>query len=150
MARVLAVLGMAALVAGSWIAILDAGATRRGDLYFRSASFVESPVVLATASTIPGSYVYSNVPDGLWVAGLDGARLTPRLTDADLRPKESLKPEMEEMADRVGEGLAVIFFYRDGRYRVDEPELRRIAPCVIAEDDDAVLLAGLNHPLCHS
>lgn len=151
-ARALAVFGVAALIAGSWSAILDASATRGGDLHYRSASFVESPVVLATATAIPESYVYSNVTDGLWVAGLDGARLrdTPRLTDPELRPNEFLEPEIEEMASRVGNGLAVIFFYRlhERPYLVDEPELRRIAPCVIAEDNEAVLLAGLNHSLC--
>ena len=48
--RALAVFGIAALVAGSWNAILDASAMRGGDLGFRSASFIESPVVLATGS----------------------------------------------------------------------------------------------------
>ena len=148
--RVLAIFGIAALIAGSWGAILDASVTRGGDLDYRSASFIESPVVLATVSATPESYVYSNVPDGLWVAGLDGARLTPRLIDAGLRANESLEPEIEEMASRVEEGLAVIFFYKahERPYLVDEPELRIIAPCVIAEDDEAVLLAGLDHSLC--
>ena len=151
--RALVVFGIAALIAGSWNAILDGSATRGGDLGYRSASFVGSPVALATAtaSAIPESYVYSNVPDGLWVAGLDGAKLTPRLTDRELPPNGSLEPEIEEMANRVENGLAVIFFYKghERPYLVDEPELRRIAPCVVVEDDEAVLLAGLNHPLCH-
>ena len=82
---------------------------------------------------------------------MDGAKRTPLLTDREFPPNGSLEPEIEEMANRVENGLAVIFFYKghERPYLVDEPELRRIAPCVIVEDDQAVLLAGLNHSLCH-
>ena len=118
---------------------------------FRSSSFVESRIVHITISAVPESSVFSNVPDGLWVAGLDGAKSTPASNDPfSLRANDQLESEIDELKSRVEDELAVIFFYRShGRpYLLDESELRRIAPCVVAEDAESVLLSGLDHPLC--
>ena len=119
-------------------------------MHFRSSSFVESPIVHITLSAVPESSVFSNVPDGLWVAGLDGAKSTPASNDPfSLRANDQLESEIDELKSRVEDELAIIFFYRSRRgYLLDESELRRIAPCVVAEDAESVLLSGLDHPLC--
>ena len=139
------------LFASSWVAAIDANAVRGGELGFRSSSFVESPVVRIAVSAVPGSSIFSNVPDGLWVAGVEGARPTPAWRDPfSLRASDFLESEIEELKRRVDNELAVIFLSKSHvrLYLLDESELRTIAPCVVAEDADSVLLSALDHPLC--
>ena len=151
MIRALTIFGVAALFASSWVAAIDATTVRGGELGFRSSSFVESSAVRVAVSAVPGSSVFSNVPDGLWVAGVDAATPTPAWRDPfSLRASDSLESELEELKRRVDNKLAVIFLSKSHvrLYLLDESELRTIAPCVVAEDADSVLLSAFDHPLC--
>jgi hypothetical protein len=146
-----AIVGIAALVAGTFWAAKAEAELRLGDLGYASASFVGSSVVNATVEGFPGELVFSDVPDGLWVAGLDGARFIPARVDLDhLTPNPFKESEAAEIARRVKEEGAVVFYFRGHQrpYLIDEDELRLIASCVIAEDEESVLLADPAHDLC--
>ncbi|MGB7859011.1 MAG: hypothetical protein WBM90_00780 [Acidimicrobiia bacterium] len=149
--RVVAILGLAALTANTWSAASPALAARRGETGFRSASFANSEVVREALATSPEVVIFSNVPDGLWTVGLAGAKSTPARYDPfSSRTSGILASEIREVKALVEEGAAVILFYRNHQrpYLLDESELRQIAPCVVAETAESVMLSGLDYPLC--
>lgn len=131
--HVVAVFGLAALVASSWSALVIAQSTRAGELGYRSASFLDSPVTKAVRNAARDSVVYSNVPDGLWVAGIDGVQWLPSKGKSE--PLDRLRIELAD-------GNAVVYFYKahDRSYLVDEETLRGIASSPRLEDETGFLL----------
>jgi hypothetical protein len=148
--HVLAASGLAALVANSWAASLQGAEVRDGMLTFRSNDFLSSPVIGAIGELVPEAVVFSNVPDGLWVAGWDGAWTTPVVVDPlTTRPNDLLEEEMAQIAAKVEESQALLVYQRDERdYLVDEASLQEIAPCIVADDGSLVLFVAADHPLC--
>lgn len=149
--RVFPVLAIAAIVAGTWASIAAASAVRGGERLFASDEFARSESVLATISHGDSFTVYSNVPDGLWVAGLAGARPLPIVVDPlSEEPSPNLLAEEKRLKDEVVSENAMIFYYRlhERPYLLDEESVRELATCSIIDDGRSLLLVSSHHPLC--
>lgn len=88
--------------------------------------------------------VLSNAPDWLWAAGRPGVFSIPALWDPlNRRPNNELSAETEQVSELVSNG-ALILYYRPYKrdYLMSEDEIRRLAPCELAEDELMVLLAA--------
>lgn len=149
---VISILAVMALVSAAGYGWEDARALRATNgLEFAATSFLESPGVKLAVSEPEGS-VYSNIPDGLWVAGLDGARALPTTYDPlSLSPSINLDMELARLEEEILNGSSI---YIDRRwnfdYLVDEEALLSFAPCVAHEDADSLMLVSRRHRLCRS
>jgi len=145
-----AVLGLCCLLATGWIAVSALSTVASGGRGFNSDGFLQSDAVVYVVGSIPGDLVYSNVPDGLWAAGLAGARPIPTVFDPlSLADNELLDQELDRIAEAV-EGGAVVFYYQEHErdYMVDEGRVRGIAPCVVVADATSIVLSAPDHPAC--
>lgn len=148
--RATAIFAAFALVAAVSGAFGDARAVLEGERGFASASFADS-VAVERATDLFEVELFSNVPDGLWVVGVSGARPIPVAEDPlSLLPNPRLGEELDRLRDEVEERDAMVFYYRahSRPYMVDEERLREIAPCVVADDGIAVLLGSIDNPAC--
>jgi hypothetical protein len=145
------VVGALALVSAGWRATAVAAELREPDgLRWASASFLESEAIVYLKENAVGASIYSNIPDGLWIAGIAGAHALPTVYDPlSLHPNDELETEIARLSAEVGGG-AMIFYDRDSDfgYLVEEPELREIAPCVVVDDGRSVLLSAVDNPHC--
>jgi hypothetical protein len=152
----MAILGLTALalVAATGRVLTEAEDLREeGALVFAEADFQESSPVRFLREIDDGTEVYSNVPDGLWFAGVDGARPVP-ITFDPLSFHESpiLDDELARLRSEVESG-AVIFYYHPAEssyYLVSLADLEEIAPCIVDEDDLGVVLVDDDNPLCET
>jgi len=148
----LAAVGLVALIAAAaWVA--DGAAELREDdgLLFAEPGFVDSPALSLVREELVGEVsLYSNVPDGLWVAGIDGVRAIPVDYDPlSLEPNPNLEDEMNRLRAQVDGGAAVVFHRkRPFGYLVDEDALVSIAPCVVTDDGDTVVMTSPDSPVC--
>jgi hypothetical protein len=110
-------------------------------------TFTEAAATQSTAARQALDYegeVLSNAPDWLWAAGRPEVRSIPRVWDPlSRRPSDELTAEIEYVADLVNNG-AIILYYRpyNRDYLMSEEEIRRLAPCELAEEEHLVLLAA--------
>jgi Dolichyl-phosphate-mannose-protein mannosyltransferase len=149
MAHGFVVLGICSLLATGWVAAVTLNSVVTGMRGFNSDGFLESETVDHVVGSIPGDHVFTNVPDGLWVAGLANTRPLPIVYDPlSLEDNGAMEEEMSRLADSIGDG-AVLFYQLEGRdYMVDLSELRAIAPCEVVADSTAIVLAGTDHARC--
>jgi hypothetical protein len=143
--------GALALLSAGWRTTVVAAELREPDgLRWASASFLESEAVAYLGENEMPASIYSNIPDGLWIAGVAGARALPTVYDPlSLHPNDELGTEISRLSAEV-EGGAMIFYDResDFGYLVEEPELREVAPCVVVDDGRSVLLSAVGNPHC--
>lgn len=143
-----------ALVSVSWSVAVEGTSVRNGSaLELGGTRFLENPVVSHVATNVPGETVFSNLPDGLWMAGVSGVRSIPTVFDPlSRRPNPNREEEMAQLGRALADVQGYVFFYRPTEfdYLVSEQMLRRLAPCVILEHPDAVLLVAATHPDCLS
>jgi len=142
-------LGLACLLASSWVSAVALNAVSSGMRGFNSTEFLESETVEYVVGSIPGDRVFGNAPDGLWIAGLPNTRPLPIAYDPlSLADNELMDEEMSRLAEEVEDG-AVLFYRLDGRaYMVEESDLKAIAPCEVVADEIAVVLASADHAAC--
>ncbi len=146
----LAVISVAMLVAASWGAAQDFGSVSDPSS-FGSEVFRTSPAVTEVLDMSPGVLIFSNVPDGLWVAGRSGVRPLPVTVDP---LSKRTNPLLEDETDRIRSAVesgAVIFYRRGDRdYLLSIDEVRTVAPCVVVDDGTSLVLTGENGPSCGS
>lgn len=139
---------LALLLASSWVAASEFG-NASDPSSFGSAAFRLSPAVTLTLGLPDSVPVFSNVPDGLWVAGRPGARPLPVKVDPlSTRPNADLGRESDQMASVIEAG-GVIFYRRlDRDYLISEQEVLAIAPCVLVDDGASIVVTGERSSLC--
>lgn len=149
--RAVRVLAIAAVLAGVWTSVTEASALNEDERHFAADDFAQSETV-EVALVQGGRYpMFSNVPDGLWVAGLDFVHTVPSVESrSNEEPIRDFAAEFARLEEVVSQDDGLIFFYRDHErpYLADEDTLREIAPCVISDDGDSILLAARDHPIC--
>jgi Dolichyl-phosphate-mannose-protein mannosyltransferase len=119
-------------------------------LRWASPAFQQSEAV-AYLNGAGSPTVFSNIPDGLWIVGFEGARALPVVFDPlSLDSNDRLDAEMGRLAEALVEEDAVVFYHRDSDfgYLVEEPELREIASCVLVDDGRSVVLTATSNGRC--
>lgn len=150
--QALAVVAVLAMGAGFGLSV-DAVSSSGEDKRFASDQFRQSDSV-AELDSMSGQFaVFSNVPDGLWVAGVSGARPLPVAIDPlSLQPSPRLDNELARLEKEVNDNNAVIHYYRRHQrdYLVELQRLQEFASCVIADDQLNLVLAAPTSPLCRA
>lgn len=149
--RILAVLASAAFLAGLWTSVAESVAVYSGERNLASPELLESET-MEVIGGLEGDYdMYSNIPDGLWVAGVPFAYAVPAVVDplSDL-PNSQLDSERELLRSRIEDQRGVVYFYEDNErpYLMDRVDLEALAPCVVLDDGVGVILVSESHPLC--
>ena len=148
--QVLAGAAVAALLANVWAAGIAGFDTADGRRFFNSPEFLGSEVIAEAVELRMSVDVFSNIPDGLWYAGAGGARALPVVVDPlTLQRSQRLQDELSSIGRFVDEADSVILYQRGSReYMIDESAARLLAPCVVLDDGDHVLLAGSSSTFC--
>lgn len=150
-ARALPVLACAAVVAGMWTSTSEALTVIEGERHFASDQFVTGETLGLTIARGESYPIVSNVPDGLWVAGLDHAHTLPFVVDPLSELSNArIDEEVGDLAEVLEESDGLVFFHRthERSYLMDEESVREIAPCVVSDDGESVLLVSARHLLC--
>jgi hypothetical protein len=148
---VLVSLSIVALATATWQVVSAASDGTNESLAFASPEFVASPGVDLIRELAQSAPVFSNIPDGLWVAGVDGARAIPIAYDPlSLEASPRIAAEMSRLQTELQESGALVFYHRtfDFEYLVGEADLLAIAPCVVMDDGDSVAMTAVGSPFC--
>jgi hypothetical protein len=142
LAVALGVTAALATISAGWTVLTLSRSTDETVFTFTEVAATESPAALQ-AIEYQGQ-VLSNAPDWLWAAGRPGVFSIPALWDPlSRRPNNELTIESQQVGELVSNG-ALVLYYRPYKrdYLMSEEEIRRLAPCELAEDEFMVLLAA--------